>query len=199
MITYVDGFNLYYGLKSKGWRRYYWLDLHRLSEQLLRAHQRLVKVHYFTARIRATPGAKRQGVYLDALSTLSGLSIHYGHFLAKARHCSSCGATWQGHEEKLTDVNIAVQLLGDAQDDAFDTALLVSGDSDLTPPVTEVRRRYPAKRVVVAFPPGRHSAQLSQAANAAFTIGRKKLQDSQFPETVSKADGFALVRPAQWS
>ena len=25
--VYVDGFNLYYGLRSRGWRRYYWLDL----------------------------------------------------------------------------------------------------------------------------------------------------------------------------
>ena len=36
VAVYVDGFNLYYGLRSKGWRRYYWLDLHRLSEQSLR-------------------------------------------------------------------------------------------------------------------------------------------------------------------
>ena len=28
VAVYVDGFNLYYGLRSKGWRRYYWLDLH---------------------------------------------------------------------------------------------------------------------------------------------------------------------------
>ena len=27
VAVYVDGFNLYYGLRSKGWRRYYWLDL----------------------------------------------------------------------------------------------------------------------------------------------------------------------------
>ena len=28
--AYIDGFNLYFGLKSKGWRRYYWLDLRAL-------------------------------------------------------------------------------------------------------------------------------------------------------------------------
>ena len=27
VAVYIDGFNLYYGLKSKGWSRYYWLDL----------------------------------------------------------------------------------------------------------------------------------------------------------------------------
>ena len=40
VAVYVDGFNLYYGLRSKGWRRYYWLDLRSLSEQLLRPGQR---------------------------------------------------------------------------------------------------------------------------------------------------------------
>jgi hypothetical protein len=24
---YIDGFNFYYGLKSKNWRKYYWLDI----------------------------------------------------------------------------------------------------------------------------------------------------------------------------
>lgn len=26
VIVYVDGFNFYYGLKSKKWKPYYWLD-----------------------------------------------------------------------------------------------------------------------------------------------------------------------------
>lgn len=47
------------------------------------------------------------------------------------------------YEEKMTDVNIAVELLGDAQDDAFDTAIIISGDSDLTPPVRATLSRYP--------------------------------------------------------
>lgn len=43
VITYIDGFN-FDGLKSKGWRRYYWLDLHRLALKLLKTHQQLVGV-----------------------------------------------------------------------------------------------------------------------------------------------------------
>ena len=48
VAAYIDGFNLYYGLRSKGWRRYYWLDLRRLVERLLRRGQQLVAVRYFT-------------------------------------------------------------------------------------------------------------------------------------------------------
>ncbi len=203
VAVYVDGFNLYYGLRSKRWRRYYWLDLRRLSEQFLRTGQRLVLVRYFTAGIFAEPHDPdkplRQNTYLEALETLPDLHIHKGYFVAKQQHCAACGTIWQIYEEKTTDVNIAVELLGDAQDDVFDTAIVVSGDGDLAGPIREVRRRYPQKRIVVAFPPGRHSAGLRNAASAFFTIGRDALRDSQFPPQVTKADGYVLTRPQKWN
>ena len=60
VIVYVDGFNLYYGLKSKGWRRYYWIDMRRLAENLLLPGQVLAAVRYFTARISPRPGSTSQ-------------------------------------------------------------------------------------------------------------------------------------------
>ena len=53
----------------------------------------------------------------------------------------------------MTDVNIAVELLVDAQDNKIDTAIIVSGDSDLTRPIEVVLQRYSNKRVIIAFPP----------------------------------------------
>ena len=202
VMVYIDGFNLYFGLRSKGWRRYYWADLRRLAENLLRSEQRLVAVRYFSARISARPGnpdkRKRQATYLEALETLPDFHIHFGHYLAKPQRCHACGATWDTHEEKMTDVNIAVELLGDAQDDAFDMAMILSGDSDLATAVQAVRRRYPAKRVIIAFPPARDSVQLRKVASGWFRIGRKMLKDSQFSDRVAKADGFVLKRPEKW-
>lgn len=203
VVFYVDGFNLYFGLRSRGWRRYYWLDLRRLAENLLKPDQRLVMVRYFTARISRRRGKsgkfRRQAAFLEALETLKDVYLHYGHYHAKTRRCLRCGAAWESYEEKMTDVNIAVELLGDAQDDLFDTAVIVSGDSDLTAPVSAVRRRYPKKRVIVVFPPDRDSVQLRNAATAAFRIGRKKLKQSQLPDRIAKADGYVLLRPARWS
>ncbi len=202
VLVYVDGFNLYYGLKSKGWRRYYWLDLVRLAEKLLRPGQRLVAVRYFTAKIlhqADDPKKKRrQNTYLEALATLPNLHIHYGYYRANDRTCSQCGAIWQTYQEKLTDVNIAVKFLGDAQDDAFDTAIIISGDSDLSGLVSSFLERYPEKRVIVAFPPERNSSRLRQMATASFTIGRKNLSDSQLPDPVIKTDGYILNKPSKW-
>ncbi len=98
----------------------------------------------------------------------------------------------------MTDVNIAVELLGDVHNDVFDTAIILSGDSDLTGPVTAVRSRYANKQVIVAFPPDRVSKQLCQVATASFVIGRKKLRDSQLPERVIRSDGHVLARPPSW-
>ena len=201
--VYVDGFNLYYGLKSKGWRRYYWLDLRRLAESILQSGQQLMTVRYFTARVmRLTDDpeqSERQQTYLEVLETLTDLYIHYGYFLPKRVFCQQCGAIRETYEEKMTDVNIAVELMGDAQDDAFDTAIVISGDSDLAGPVEAIRRRYPEKRVIAAFPPNRVSLRLSQAVTASFVIGRRRISTSLLPDRVVKSDGYVLAKPPQWS
>ena len=201
VITYVDGFNLYFGLRQKGWKRYYWLDLVGLSKSFLRGNQQFQHCHYFTARIRNGAGAqdaRRQSTYLDALDTLADLTTHYGHYLAKPQRCHACGATWTKYEEKMTDVNIAAQLLADAYEDRFDTAIIVSGDSDLTTPVQLVRQRFPHKRVLIAFPPARRSDQLRRAANASFVIGQDKLRRSPMPDTITTPSGHVLRRPDEW-
>ena len=56
-------------------------------------------------------------------------------FKAKDRKCSECGHVRKGHEEKETDVNIAVAMLNGAYHNEYDHAYWVSRDSDLTPVV----------------------------------------------------------------
>ena len=51
VAVYVDGFNLFYGMRAMGQRRYYWLNLRKLAENLLRRNQSLALVRYFTARL----------------------------------------------------------------------------------------------------------------------------------------------------
>ncbi len=201
-IVYVDGFNLYYGIRDKFGRRLLWLDLDATCRSLLKSDQELVAIKYFTARVAGTVSdphkGKRQATFLEALETLPNLSIIHGHYLAKSIRCRKCGATWQQPEEKMTDVNIATELLRDAFENNFDVALLMSGDSDLSRPVETLTHLYSDKRVVVAFPPARDSAELRRVAPAHFRIGRKKLADSQFPDEVTKPDGFILRKPKEW-
>lgn len=201
VMAYVDGFNLYFGLKDSGFKRYYWLDVAALAHSLLKPGQQLLATHYFTARIRSngrnSTDQKRQSDYLEALA-LRGVRCQFGHYLQKTRQCRQCGASWPDYEEKMTDVNIAIQMLENAFDDAFDTALVISGDSDLATPIRRVRERFPQKRLIVAFPPGRFSGELKRCANGHLTIGEDKLRASQLPAHLTKPDGYVLTRPANW-
>lgn len=211
VIIYIDGFNLYHGLRDAGWRSVYWLNISALGQNLLKPNQTLVFTKYFTSRITGPKPAdspakqqrlrekrQRQTDYLDALATLPDLRIYEGHYLAKEQCCRSCGAQWTAHEEKMTDVSIATEMLMDAFHDAFDTALLISADSDLTPPTRAIRQFFPTKRIIAAFPPRRSSVQLKQAANASFTIGRGKLKQSQMPNQVRTNSDFVVNRPYRW-
>ena len=199
VIAYVDGFNLYFGLKSSGWRRYYWLNLQELARNLLKSSQRLVYTKYFTARVSQPPDKqKRQTIYIEALQTLHDFVIFYGKYQLNPRECRHCGFRDKVPNEKMTDVNIAVELMTDAFQDRFDTALLISADSDLTPPAAAVRRLFPSKRIVIAFPPNRSSLALKTVAHACFMIGRRRIAQSLFPPEVRKPDGFVLERPASW-
>jgi len=201
VICYIDGFNLYHGLRSKRWRRHYWLDLWALAERFLKPGQTLVEVVYCTTLIKADPpGQKRQSTFIDALKAhRPGIKVVYGHYLAKRMNCYNCGNTHTRHEEKMTDVNIACHLLTDAMDNRFDVALVLSGDSDLVPPVRMVRERWSKKRVVALFPPNRYSDALKKACHGHTWIGNEKLKKSQLPDPVVSGTGKAFHRPAGWS
>jgi len=201
VVAYIDGFNLYFGLKADRGRKYLWLDLQVLVESLLLPDQELREIRYFTARVRDDPdGGRRQSVYLDALAShCQKVSRVEGRFQQKNRSCASCGARWIGYEEKETDVNVSAALIEDAVRDAYDTALLISGDTDLRPAVASVKRLRPRKLIFVGFPPQRYSARLAQVVDAYVRIGHDKVRNAQLPPEIVTKGGITLRRPEYWS
>lgn len=202
VMVYVDGMNLYYGVLATGIRRYLWLDVHALSLSMLRPDQVLSGVKYYTSRFLSDGEddgmVRRQSLYLDALGTLDGLEIIEGKFQGKTGMCRRCGHEWQSYAEKMTDVNIAIGLIADAEDDLYDVAIVVSGDGDLTGPIETVRSRHPGKFVLVALPPNRRSTSLLRAASAHIDVGRSRLRNSQLPDQLYSRNGYPLRRPAKW-
>ncbi len=199
VIAYIDGFNLYFGLKDAKFRRYYWLNIKKLAKSFICSGYELVYTKYFTTRIsQPEDKRKRQAIYIEALETLSDFGIFYGHYLGKDMVCWKCGYKWKSHEEKMTDVNIATEMLKDAFCDNFDTAFLITADSDLTSPIRTIKELFPKKQILVIFPPKRVSHQLKITADIQRTIGRGFLKKSQFPNKVQKHDGFTIKRPKEW-
>ena len=160
-IVYIDGFNLYFGLCDKGWRRYLWLDLAQLAVRLIKPGQVLAGVKYFTSRVRDDPGkVQRQATYLQALEVRGGVSLYFGRYQQRNRHCRNCNSTWNEYEEKMSDVRLAVELVKDAYTGGFDTAVILSADADLQPPVELIRKDFPSKRLIAVFPRARDSIHL---------------------------------------
>ena len=199
VITYIDGFNLYFGLKAARWKRFYWLNLQAMAKNLLKHDQELVFTKYFTSRISYPQDKQqRQSTFIEALETLNDLKIFFGHYQTNPQYCRKCGNREMIPSEKMTDVNIAVEMMSDAYQGHFDTALLVSADSDLTAPIVTIKNLFPEKRVVVAFPPMRHSVQLQRLTHGYLQIGRANLAKSIFPDKIQKTDGFTLQKPSEW-
>ncbi len=198
VIVYVDGFNLYFGMLEAGFDNCKWLNIKVLSEGLLKANQEIVEIKYFTSSVNNNPEKqKKQITYLEALESV-GIKIYYGNYQSSNVHCKKCNNIWKKYNEKMTDVNIATQILIDAYQDNYDMAMLMSGDSDLVPPILAVNEMFKNKRVFVAFPPKRHSSSVAIHAKGSLTIGRKKLLESQFAMKVQKNDGYVLEKPLDW-
>jgi len=198
VVVYVDGFNLYFGMLEAGFENCKWLNLVLLVQNLLQPNQELVEVKYFTSSVSNNPEKqKRQITYIEALETV-GVKIYYGNYQSDSIECKRCKNVWAKFNEKMTDVNIATQMLVDAYQDKYDMAMLVSGDSDLVPPIRAVHENFKNKRVFVAFPPKRHNQSVAIVAKGSLTIGRKKLVDSQLEEEVVKKDGYTLRKPKSW-
>jgi uncharacterized LabA/DUF88 family protein len=198
VAVYIDGFNLYFGMMEASWKSYRWLDLISLADNLIKPPQTIVAVKYFTSRVNNDPSKqKRQNTYIEALKT-KGVNIFYGHYQSENLECKRCGKKWIKGNEKMTDVNIATNLIMDAVMDVYDTAILISGDSDLVPPINAIHKYFHSKRIVVAFPPKRMNLTVAAASKRHFVIGRKKIMSNQLPETVTKKDGFELHKPKEW-
>ncbi len=196
--VYIDGFNLYFALKRKGKRHFYWLDPHALAQNSLAPGQVLTVCKYFTARITGPEEKRlRQDAYLQAIQTRA-VQVFFGQYKDEEFTCRKCFAPARVPKEKMTDVNIAVQILRDAYADQWDKVALVSADSDLVPPLATVRELFPSKFRSLILPPGGFSQELKQVTQTLRTIGDTWLMKSLLPEEVTKADGFVLKRPAKW-
>jgi uncharacterized LabA/DUF88 family protein len=204
-FVYVDAFNLYYGAVKD--TPYKWLDLQALCRVMIPKNQ-VARIKYFTARIQPRandPGQPtRQQVYLRALQTLPDLQIIYGHYLSHVvwMPLTNPGAGQKPFvqviktEEKGSDVNLASHLLLDAFDNAFDCAVVVSGDSDLRAPIQMVLSRF-HKTVGVLNPQKIPCKALQTIARFYKHIREPALQASQFPPVLTDAQG-TFHKPSSW-
>ena len=204
-IVYVDGFNFYYGaLKGTKWK---WLDIPALFRAALSPQNEIAKVKYFTAKVQPTLAdpdvSARQEIYLRALGEhCPSLEVYFGHFLrhrVRMEHADpppSTVSVWK-NEEKGSDVNLALHVLNDAWQNAYECAVIVSNDSDLAESLRLVRAQH--RKLIGLITPGaplrKTSWQLRQHADFVKPIRVWALHANQLPDPIP---GTSIRKPGGW-
>ena len=101
-------------------------------------------------------------------------------------------------EEKQTDVNIALHLLNEAYNDSYDTAMIMTNDTDLIPAIKMLRHVFPQKKVGVLFPINRRSHELIQTCNFFRYTKNADFSQCQFPDPLVLPSGRTINKPTVW-
>jgi|SRR3989338_2576404 len=202
--VYVDGFNLYFrALNRRNTTGLKWLNLETLCKSYLMNHD-ILKIKYFTASVsgRYEPDKPlRQQAYLRALRTLPTVEIIYGKYAFneyKIKISRDAKILWEVPEEKRTDVNIGAHLINDAHLKRFDTAIIVSNDSDLAE-VLRLGRDELGVSVGLLNPAEDFNNELLKYANQneLYKIRENAVRGAQFPDTFTDKKG-SITKPATW-
>ncbi len=104
-------------------------------------------------------------------------------------------AEFHAMEEKGSDVNLVAHFLDGAWKGPFDSAAVISNDTDLVTPIRMVTDEL-GKPVFIVCPGRWHVApKLKQVASHERHVHDSQLRAAQFPDTIP---GTAISRPAGW-
>lgn len=205
----VDGFNLYHSVKKAerdlGGSTTRWLNLRSLFASYLHLFGRNADVEeivYFSALAKHLESkkpdvTKRHKKYIRCPEDV-GVNVELNRFKKKTLQCYNCGNRFTKHEEKETDVAIAVRLIELLVEDACDTAVVVSGDTDLAPAFRTAQRLAPSKTVTFAFPYKRKNKELAQMASNTFQMKKGQYAKHQFADPHALSDETEVQKPLEW-
>lgn len=196
---FFDGFNIYHSLKNNPkYNKYKWLDYSALAKAFVKKSEQIVSINYFTAYCSwKYDSYKRHQIYVQALKTC-GVNVIFGKFKKVKRFCKICNKVgYDYHEEKQTDVNIAIHLLKGALLNEYDIAILATADSDIVPAVRAMNNIPVPKILKILFPIGRKSVELKTEAYSTMRIKEMHLKNCQLPETIIIGNK-KISRPKEW-
>jgi uncharacterized LabA/DUF88 family protein len=211
----IDGFNLYHSLdevyrKDKEKHSTKWLNLQSLCQSYIQAigqelgeRVALERVDYFSALATHLTAKHPEKVikhkdYIRCLEKTE-VRVNLGRFKKKEIKYRNhkCRVSIFTHEEKETDVALAVSAFELFHNDTIDVLAVVSGDSDLVPAVQAVKRNFPDKKVVAVFPSGRKSDDLEKNVDASIRISSKAYAKHQLPNPF-QLDNLQIAKPETW-
>lgn len=148
VALFFDGKNFYSGWKREASN--VTLDFEALAEWLVERVDgtRLFAAHYYTGVEEGADGSRGLERFLEHLEHRRGFFVRRFPRREREHRCEACGEVVKATQEKEVDTTIVADMLRLAAVDAFDVAVLISGDADLAPAVEGVRSL--GKQAIVA-------------------------------------------------
>lgn len=153
--VFIDAANIFYAQKSLKWR----ISYEKLMKYFKKDCGRKIKCFLYTATI---PGNEKQKKFLDLLDIL-GYIVRTKPI--KVIRLKNGQKIWKGN----LDIELALEMYDTV--DSYETAILVSGDSDFAPVIDKIKQKN--KRVLVMSTKDHISKELIERAKF---IDFKKLE-----------------------
>lgn len=200
ILVLIDGYNYYH--KIAAYQRNQkvcvkWLDYKSMLCAAIKGHLKSelfdIEIFFFSAiaKHRGIASQLRHRTYLNALKK-SGVNIVLGEFKEKyiypCRDCKQKNSNERilKHEEKHTDVNVAITLLEKALTNEFDRAYLLSEDNDYVPAVRRVKELFPEKEIIICPPPQKnycvHNLLTASGEPDFYRFNWRQIRHFQFPD-----------------
>ena len=144
IVIYIDGSNFYFSIKKRFKVK---VDIEKFCKKLV-GNNELVKIDYYISPLNQETHPEQyleQQKFFDGLRKISKLNIIFGRLEKRKRE----GETY--YVEKATDVNLALDIVLDAQGDIYDEAYLISNDGDFSGAVKAIIERFGKKVNYVAI------------------------------------------------
>jgi len=115
---------------------------------------------------------------------------------------SICGHVWLRHEEKQSDVALAVRMIEDAYEGEIGTFYMLSCDTDHMPTLRMFQKKFASKgkRLVCVAPPSRSMpTEMQGHSNASITLKPANIKACLLPAMLVARDGSKIRRPADYT
>lgn len=197
---YIDGFNLYHSVNDLKESFLKWCNFWRLGEIIIpQKSEILVKAVFCTAYYPHDHGKRIRHERLVKALDIVGVETILGHFSSEPVSCRDCGHTWDKPTEKASDIHLALTIYEDAANDVFDTAYMVTADTDQAATARFVSTRFPEKRLISVSPPGRtHAQHLLSFTHGKVALSKEHIERALFRGFVTGGGKPAVIRPTEY-
>lgn len=169
--VYIDGSNFYFSVKGKFKCK---VDIEKFCNKLT-GEDSLIKIKYYIAPVEQFSNPKmyaEQQKFFRKLKKIPNLKIIFGRLEKRKKD----GKIY--FVEKATDVNLALDLVLDAQANVYDEAFLISNDGDFSGAVDASVKRFGKIIIYVAIGNNKMiSYHLKNVASKTKTINEKFIEE----------------------